>query len=255
MRRPRKNMTGAAIEMKGLGKRFGETVALDGLNLEIGQGELFGLLGPNGAGKSTTINILTGLLEPTAGSARVGGHALPKEARAVKEIIGVCPQEFGVFPYLTGRENVLLFGDLAGVPKKELEARADDLLKRMGLDGESDRRVRGYSGGMKRRISVVTALIGDPEIAFLDEPTTGLDPQSRRAVWDFILTLKARRRTVVLTTHYMEEAEALCDRVAIIDHGSLIALGTPAELKAQNGSKDLEEVFLKLTGRRIREGM
>ncbi len=248
-------MTDAAIEVKDLEKRFGETMALQGLTLEVGRGELFGLLGPNGAGKSTTINILSGLLEPTAGVARVGGHALPKEARAVKEIIGVCPQEFGVFPYLTGRENVLLFGDLAGVPRRELKARADELLKRMGLDGEADRRVRGYSGGMKRRISVVTALIGDPEIAFLDEPTTGLDPQSRRAVWDFILTLKQRQRTVILTTHYMEEAEVLCDRVAIIDHGSLIALGTPAELKAQNGAKDLEEVFLKLTGRRIREGM
>ncbi len=248
-------MTDAAIEVKGLEKRFGETVALAGLSLEVAKGELFGLLGPNGAGKSTTINILCGLLEPTAGSASVGGHVLPKEARAVKEIIGVCPQEFGVFPYLTGRENVLLFGDLAGVPKAALRERADDLLKRMGLDGEADRRVRGYSGGMKRRISVVTALIGDPEIAFLDEPTTGLDPQSRRSVWDFIRTLKERQRTVVLTTHYMEEAEVLCDRVAIIDRGTLIALGTPAELKAQHGAKDLEEVFLQLTGRRIREGM
>ncbi len=248
-------MTDAAIEVKGLEKRFGETVALRGLDLRVAKGELFGLLGPNGAGKSTTINILCGLLEPTAGTARVGGHALPKEASAVKEIIGVCPQEFGVFPFLTGRENVLLFGDLAGVPKQVLKERADELLKRMGLDGESDRRVRGYSGGMKRRISVVTALIGDPQIAFLDEPTTGLDPQSRRAVWDFILSLKQRQRTVVLTTHYMEEAEVLCDRVAIIDQGTLIALGTPGELKAQNGAKDLEEVFLKLTGRRIREGM
>ena len=248
-------MTDAAIEVKDLGKRFGETAALRGLTLRVARGELFGLLGPNGAGKSTTINILCGLLAPTAGSAQVGGHALPGEARAVKEIIGVCPQEFGVFPFLTGRENVLLFGDLAGVPKRTLRARTEDLLKRVGLDGEADRRVKGYSGGMKRRISVVTALIGDPEIAFLDEPTTGLDPQSRRAVWDFILSLKGRRKTVVLTTHYMEEAETLCDRVAIIDQGTLIALGTPEELRAAYGAKDLEEVFLQLTGRRIREGM
>ena len=248
-------MTDAAIEVKGLEKRFGETRALRELTLEVARGELFGLLGPNGAGKSTTINILCGLLEPSAGSARVGGHALPKEARAVKEIIGVCPQEFGIFPYLTGRENVLLFGSLSGVPKRVLRDRAEELLARMGLDGEADRRVRGYSGGMKRRISVVTALIGDPEIAFLDEPTTGLDPQSRRAVWDFIRSLKERKRTVVLTTHYMEEAEVLCDRVAIIDNGTLIALGTPEALRAQHGAKDLEEVFLKLTGRRIREGM
>ncbi len=248
-------MSGAAIEVQGLEKRFGETAALQGLTLRIAEGELFGLLGPNGAGKSTMINILCGLLEPTAGSASVGGHPLPKEAPAVKEMIGVCPQDFSIFPYLTGRENVLLFGDLYGVPREELRRRAEALLGQMGLDGEADRKVKGYSGGMKRRISLATALIGDPQIAFLDEPTTGLDPQSRHAVWEFIRGLKERRRTVVLTTHYMEEAEALCDRVAIIDHGKLIALGTPAELREQNGAKDLEEVFLKLTGRRIREGM
>ena len=248
-------MSGAAIEVKGLEKRFGETAALQGLTLRIAEGELFGLLGPNGAGKSTTINILCGLLEPTAGTASVGGHSLPKEAHAVKEMIGVCPQDFSIFPYLTGRENVLLFGELYGVPRDELRQRAERLLNQMGLDGEADRKVKGYSGGMKRRISLVTALIGDPQIAFLDEPTTGLDPQSRHAVWEFIRGLKERRRTVVLTTHYMEEAEALCDRVAIIDHGKLIALGTPAELREQNGAEDLEEVFLKLTGRRIREGM
>ncbi len=248
-------MSGAAIEIQGLEKRFGETTALGGLTLRIAEGELFGLLGPNGAGKSTTINILCGLLEPTAGRALVGGHPLPDEARAVKEMIGVCPQDFSIFPHLTGRENVLLFGDLYGVPRDELRARADRILNRLGLDGEADRRVKGYSGGMKRRISLATALIGDPRIAFLDEPTTGLDPQSRHAVWEFIRGLKERRRTVVLTTHYMEEAEALCDRVAIIDHGKLIALGTPAELRAQHGAKDLEQVFLKLTGRRIREGM
>ena len=248
-------MTGAAIDVKGLEKRFGDTAALQGLTLQVSEGELFGLLGPNGAGKSTTINILCGLLEPTAGTARVGGHLLPREAREVKEIIGVCPQDFSIFPYLTGRENVLLFGELAGVPRKELRDRAAALLDRLGLDGEADRRVKGYSGGMKRRISLATALIGDPEIAFLDEPTTGLDPQSRHAVWEFIRTLKERRKTVVLTTHYMEEAEALCDRVAIIDHGKLIALGTPEELRTKLGAKDLEEVFLKLTGRRIREGM
>jgi ABC-type multidrug transport system ATPase subunit len=248
-------MSGAAIDIQDLEKRFGETTALQGLTLRIAEGELFGLLGPNGAGKSTTINILCGLLEATAGSASVGGHPLPKEARAVKEMIGVCPQDFSLFPYLTGRENVLLFGDLYGVPRDELRQRADRLLEKMGLNGEADRKVKGYSGGMKRRVSLVTALIGDPQIAFLDEPTTGLDPQSRHAVWEFIRGLKERGRTIVLTTHSMEEAEALCDRVAIIDHGTLIALGAPAELRTQYGANDLEEVFLKLTGRRIREGM
>jgi len=248
-------MSGVAIDVQGLEKRFGETAALQGLSLQIAEGELFGLLGPNGAGKSTTINILCGLVAPTAGSASVGGHPLPREAQAVKELTGVCPQDFSIFPYLTGRENVLLFGDLYGVPRGELRARTDRLLEQMGLDGEADRKVKGYSGGMKRRISLATALIGDPRIAFLDEPTTGLDPQSRHAVWEFIRGLKERQRTVVLTTHYMEEAEALCDRVAIIDHGKLIALGTPAELRTRYAAKDLEEVFLKLTGRRMREGM
>src|SRR5512136_664504 len=248
-------MSGAAIDIHDLEKRFGETAALKELTLRIAEGELFGLLGPNGAGKSTTINLLSGLLEPTAGTASVGGHSLPEESRAVKEVIGVCPQDFSIFPYLTGRENVLLFGDLYGIPRNELRQRADRLLDQLGLDGEADRKVKEYSGGMKRRISLATALIADPQIAFLDEPTTGLDPQARQAVWEFIGGLKERRRTVILTTHYMEEAEALCDRVAIIDHGKLIALGTPAELRAQNDAKDLEEVFLKLTGRKIREGM
>ena len=248
-------MSGAAIDVQDLEKRFGETAALQGLTLQVSEGELFGLLGPNGAGKSTTINILSGLTEATNGTARVGGHPLPKDAREVKAIIGVCPQDFSIFPYLTGRENVLLFGDLAGVPRSALRERAATLLDRLGLNGEADRRVKGYSGGMKRRISIATALIGDPEIAFLDEPTTGLDPQSRHAVWEFIRSLKERHRTVILTTHYMEEAEALCDRIAIIDHGKLIALGTPAELRMKYGAKDLEEVFLKLTGRTIREGM
>src|SRR5512136_1779070 len=228
-------MSGAAIDIHDLEKRFGETAALKELTLRIAEGELFGLLGPNGAGKSTTINILCGLIEPTAGTALVGGHPLPKEARAVKEMIGVCPQDFSIFPYLTGRENVLLFGDLYGVPKAELRERANRLLDRLGLDGEADRKVKGYSGGMKRRISLATALIGDPQIAFLDEPTTGLDPQSRHAVWEFIRGLKERQRTMVLTTHYMEEAESLCDRVAIIDHGKIIALDTVANLKKKIG--------------------
>ena len=248
-------MTGAAIEVQGLEKRFGDTTALAGLTLRISEGELFGLLGPNGAGKSTTINILCGLLEATAGTAKVGGHALPQEAREVKEAIGVCPQDFSIFPYLTGRENVQLFGELYGVPRREVRERATALLDRLGLNGEADRKVKGYSGGMKRRISLATALVGDPQIAFLDEPTTGLDPQSRHAVWEFIQGLRERGRTIVLTTHYMEEAETLCDRVAIIDHGKLIALGTPEELRTKYAAKDLEEIFLKLTGRRIREGM
>jgi len=247
-------MTSAAIETDDLRMRFGDTTALEGLTLRVEEGELFGLLGPNGAGKSTTIRILCGLLEPTAGAARVGGYALPSEAPAVKEIIGVCPQENGVFPYLTGRENVRLFGELHGMGARSLTARTEELLRTMGLDGEADRKAKGYSGGMTRRISLLMALISDPTVAFLDEPTTGLDPAARRAVWEFLRSLRSRRRTIVLSTHYMEEAEALCDRVAILDRGRLIALGTPSELQREHGASSLEEVFLKLAGRRIREG-
>ncbi len=248
-------MDGNAIEIHELEKRYNGTNAVDGLSLSVKEGELFGLLGPNGAGKTTTIKVLCGLLEPTKGWVKVGGHSVSKEREAVKRLIGVCPQEMGVFPYLTGRENLEFFGGLHAMPKDRLRANAERLLDTMGLKEDADRRVKTYSGGMKRRISVAAALVSDPRIAFLDEPTTGMDPQARRAVWDFIRELKARGTTVVLTTHYMEEAEALCDRVAIIDRGSLIALGTPEALRRANGAANLEDVFLKLTGRGLREGM
>lgn len=243
-----------AIAMDNLSKRFEDVTAVDGLSLEVGKGELFGLLGPNGAGKTTAINMLCGLLEPTSGSVKVGGYNVWEENGKVKELIGVCPQETSVYTYLTGKENVELFGNLLAVPKEELKRSADELLKRMGLYDEMNRRVGKYSGGMKRRLSLVMALVHDPEIAFLDEPTVGMDPQSRRTVWDFIKEIKKRRKTVILTTQYMEEAEELCDRVGIIDHGKLIALGAPKDLIDKYGEKNLEEVFIQLTGRRIREG-
>jgi len=248
-------MGGHAIEIHDLVKRYNGTNAVDGLNLTVREGELFGLLGPNGAGKTTTIKVLCGLLEPTRGWVKVGGHSVKEEPEKVKELIGVCPQEMGVFPYLTGRENVQFFGDLYSVPKDRLRQNVDRLLDKMGLTEDADRRVKTYSGGMKRRIGLAAALVNDPRIAFLDEPTTGMDPQARRAVWEFIRELKARDTTVVLTTHYMEEAEFLCDRVAIIDHGALIALGTPEDLKREHGAANLEDVFLKLTGRGLREGI
>jgi len=243
------------IKINNLTKRFGEVKAVNGLNLEVKSGELFGLLGPNGAGKSTAINILTGLLEPTSGSANLGGYDIQKQSEKVKELIGVCPQEIAVYPYLTGRENVEFFGSLHDIPKYKLKKTVDELLDKMGLKEDADRKIKGYSGGMKRRISLIMALVNEPEIAFLDEPTVGLDPHSRHAVWDFILEIKKKRKTIILTTHYMEEAEHLCDRVGIIDYGKLIALGTPEELKKKHNAKNLEEVFIKLTGRDLREGM
>ncbi len=242
-----------AISVVDLVKRYEDVTAVDSLSFAVEVGEIFGLLGPNGAGKSTTINILSGILEPTGGRATVLGFDVQREPTEVKERIGVCPQEPAFFPYLTGRENVELIGDLHLMPGKELKERTDYLLDVVGLGEASSRRTGKYSGGMVRRTSLAMALVHDPEIAFLDEPTVGLDPQSRRATWDLIRGLKERGRTVILTTHYIEEAEALADRVGIIDHGKLIALDTPRALMEEHGAEDLEEVFIELTGRRIRE--
>jgi ABC-2 type transport system ATP-binding protein len=243
----------AAISINNLTKIFEDVTAVDGLSLEIGKGELFGLLGPNGAGKTTVIKILCGLLPPTKGSATVGGNDVQNETKKVKELIGVCPQDTAVYPYLTGRENVEFFGNLHAMPKERLKRSTEELLERVSLTEDANRRVGKYSGGMKRRINLIMALVHDPEIAFLDEPTVAMDPQSRHAVWDFLRELKGRGKTIILTTHYMEEAGSLCDRVGIIDHGKLIALGSPNELKDKFGAKDLEEVFIRLTGRKIRE--
>jgi len=241
------------IVVENLTKKFEDVTALDCLSLEIEKGELFGLLGPNGAGKTTLIKVLCGLLEPTSGAANVAGHDIRKEAAKVKGLIGVCPQDATAYSFLTGRENVELFGNLEAMPKEKLKKNTDELLEKMSLTGDADRRLGKYSGGMKRRINLIIALVHDPEIAFLDEPTVAMDPQSRHAVWDFIKELEKNGKTIILTTHYMEEAQELCDRVGIIDHGKLIALGTPKQLMDKFQAKDLEEVFIELTGRKIRE--
>ena len=242
------------IAIEGLTKDYGDVRAVDNLTLNVSEAEVFGLLGPNGSGKTTTINCLTGLLKPTQGTIRVGGFDVQAEGQKAREIVGVSPQETAVYSYLTGRENVQLFGELYSVPRATLGPRVDYVMEKMGLMDEAGRRVGKYSGGMKRRVSIAMALVTDPRIILLDEPTVGMDPQSRRAVWDFILELRDKGKTVVLTTHYMEEAEELCDNVGIIDHGKLIALGSPADLRAKYGAKNLEDVFIQLTGRRIREG-
>lgn len=242
-----------AISIENLMKRFDDVTAVDGISLQVPEGELFGLLGPNGAGKTTVINVLCGLIQPTKGSCRVGGFDTQKETAKVKDLIGVCPQETAIYPYLTGSENVELFGNLYAMSKQTLETRSTMLLQNMGLSHDAHRRAEKYSGGMKRRLSLILSLIHDPKIAFLDEPTVAMDPQSRHAVWDFVKELKRQGKTIILTTHYMEEAEELCDRIGIIDHGKLIALGSPKELISKHKVKDLEEVFIKLTGRKIRE--
>lgn len=248
-------MSDLPILMDNVVKRFEDVTAVDGVGLHVEKGELFGLLGPNGAGKTTIVNILCGLLKPTSGYAMVGGYDVVKEGVKVKELIGVCPQETAIYPYLTGIENLELFGNLYTLDKNTLKAKCNLLLEKMELMQDAKRRVEKYSGGMKRRLSLIITLIHDPQIIFLDEPTVGMDPQSRRAVWDLMRELKKEGKTIFLTTHYMEEAEALCDRVGIIDYGRLIALDKPRELILKNDVRNLEEVFIKLTGRRIREGL
>ncbi|MFX0106924.1 MAG: ABC transporter ATP-binding protein [Candidatus Hodarchaeota archaeon] len=248
-------MSEKAIKIENLTKRFEEVTAVDDLSLEIGWGELFGLLGPNGAGKTTVINILSTLLDPTDGVAAVADQDVVFGAEEVRKIIGVCPQEPAFYQHLTGRENIELFGDMHEVPKDVLKERVETMLKKIGMEEDADRRAGQYSGGMIRRVSTVMALINDPQVALLDEPTVAMDPVSRRAVWDFIRELKSNGKAIILTTHYMEEAEELCDRVGIIDQGRLIALGTPRDLMEQHEAKDLEEVFIKLTGKKLREAV
>lgn len=252
---PTEHKADSAISIRNLVKQFDDVKAVDGLNLDIKQGEIFSLLGPNGAGKSTTINILSGLLEPTEGIALINGFDVTKNLDKVKGLIGLCPQKASVFYFLTGRENIELFGNLHSISKKRLEQRMESLLEKLELKEVSKRQAKGYSGGMLRKLNLIIALINDPRIAFLDEPTVGMDPRARRATWEFIRSLKKKDKTVILTTHYIEEAEVLSDRVGIIDFGKLIALGSPIELMEKYKTKNLEEVFLKITGRRILEGI
>ena len=245
----------SAIIIKDLVKKFEDVTAVDNLSLEIREGELFSLLGPNGAGKTTTINILNGVMKPTKGTAIIAGFDVTKNLDEVKKIIGLCPQEAAVFKFLNARENIELFGNLHSISKKELEERTDTLLELLGLADASNRKAGGYSGGMLRKLNLIIGLISDPKIAFLDEPTVGMDARARRKTWEFIGSLKAENKTIILTTHYIEEAEALSDRVGIIDYGKLVELGTPKELMERHEAKNLEEVFLKITGRRIMEGI
>lgn len=222
---------GVALQLAGLTRRFDDFTAVDGVDLEIHRGELFSLLGPNGAGKTTTIKMLCCLLRPTSGTATVMGNDIREDPIEVKTVIDVSPQETAIAENLDAWENLLLIAGLHGIEKTEAKRVAAELLEMMGLTDRADDKVKKYSGGMKRRLSIAMALISDPEVLFLDEPTLGLDPQSRRAIWEHIETLKGEK-TILLTTHYLEEADALADRLAIIDEGRIIALGTASELKA-----------------------
>src|SRR5204863_2573899 len=237
------------IEVEGLVREFKNGPrAVDGIDLSVGPGEIYGFLGPNGAGKSTTVHMLTTLLPPTAGTARVGGHDIVREGPEVRDLIGVALQDAALDPLLTGNEHMKLQGGLHGLSADEIERRGEALLNRVGLADAANRRVGGYSGGMKRRLDLALALVHGPRILFLDEPTTGLDIQSRSALWQEVSGLARREgATVFLTTQYLEEADALADRVGIIDRGLLVAEGTPAELKAQIGRPTLEAVPVDAT--------
>ncbi|MBF6193560.1 MULTISPECIES: ATP-binding cassette domain-containing protein [Nocardia] len=221
-----------AVSVRGLRKSFGEQVVLDGIDLTVPEGTVFSLLGPNGAGKTTTVQILTTLIRPDAGEIQVGGHDLAAERKQVRAQIGVTGQFSAVDELLTGRENLLLMGDLHHLSRRDNRRLAADLLERFDLVDAADKTAATYSGGMTRRLDLAMTLVGDPRIIFLDEPTTGLDPRSRRAIWDIIRGLVDDYRvTVFLTTQYLEEADQLADRIAVLDRGELVAEGTAAELK------------------------
>jgi ABC-2 type transport system ATP-binding protein len=232
------------IEAEGLVRTFkGGIRAVDGIDLEVRPGEIYGFLGPNGAGKSTTVHMLTTLLPPTAGTARVAGFDIVQHGPDVRRTIGAALQEAALDPFLTGREHIHLQCALHGLPRAERRQRADELLERVGLTLAADRKVKGYSGGMKRRLDLALALAHRPRILFLDEPTTGLDPQSRSALWIEVARLAREEGvTVFLTTQYLEEADALAGRVGIIDHGKIVAEGTPEELKAEIDRPTVEAI-------------
>jgi ABC-2 type transport system ATP-binding protein len=248
-------VTEAAVRAEGLVKHYDDIEAVRGVDLTVEAGEVFGFLGPNGAGKSTTVRMLTTLLSITAGSAQVAGVDVAGDPDGVRHRIGVALQEAGLDPRQTGRELLILQARLFGFTPAEAGRRAEDLLELVELEDAADRRIKGYSGGMKRRLDLASALVHEPDVLFLDEPTTGLDPASRLTIWDEVRRINGRGTTVFLTTQYLEEADALCDRLAIIDGGKIVREGTPQhlkdELRARTGLEkpSLDDVFLDATGR------
>jgi ABC-2 type transport system ATP-binding protein len=228
-----------AIEASGLVKRFGVVRAVDGVDLAVRRGSVYGVLGPNGAGKTTTIRMLATLLRPDAGSAQVLGHDVVEEADAVRALVSLTGQLASVDEDLTGHENLVLIGRLMGLKWADARARATELLEAFGLAEAGGRLVKNYSGGMRRRLDIAASIVVTPELMFLDEPTTGLDPRSRNQVWDIIRAFVAGGATILLCTQYLEEADQLCEGIAVVDHGKVIAEGTPAQLKASVGSATL----------------
>ena len=230
----------SAIEMVDLCKRYGSLWAVDHLTLGVQQGEIFGLLGPNGSGKTTTVNMLSGLVAPSSGTVRVLGLDVQRQARQVRRVLGCVAQETALYEELTPWDNLDFHADLFGVPRGEKRARIMRILSLVQLHDRARARVKTFSGGMKRRLAIGRALLHDPHLVYLDEPTLGVDVQSRRAIWDYILALKRQGKTTLITTNYLEEAQALCDRLAIIDHGKLLVVDTPTQLKETFGGSVIE---------------
>lgn len=242
------------IQVKNLTKKFNGFTAVDDISFEVKDGEIFAFLGPNGAGKSTTIKMLTTLLKPTSGKMELNGHDPANDPAEVRRSFGIVFQDPSLDDELTAWENMEFHGVLYKVPKAIRRAKIDELLRFVDLEDRKDSLVKKYSGGMKRRLEIARGLLHHPKIFFLDEPTLGLDPQTRNSMWSYLDNLnKTEGITVFFTTHYMEEAEKIADRIAIIDHGKIIAIGTAAELKTKTGAASLEEAFLALTGKAIRD--
>lgn len=228
----------AILEVRELSKHFGDFKAVKGISFDIQAGEIFSLLGPNGAGKTTTLAMLSTLFTPTSGDATIDGHSVTNEPMAVKQIIGVVPQELALYEDLTARENLIFWGKMYGLSGKALQGRVDEVLEHISLLDKAKNRIKTYSGGMKRRVNIGVGLLHKPRLLFMDEPTVGIDPQSRRAILETVKDLNREGMTVLYTTHYMEEAQELSDRVGIIDHGELIALGTQKELTQKVGQTE-----------------
>jgi ABC-2 type transport system ATP-binding protein len=232
------------LEAHHLAKKFGDITAVSGISFSIDQGEIFSLLGPNGAGKTTTISMLSCLIPPTGGDASIAGHSIVKNPMGVKRLIGIVPQEIALYDALSGRENLVFWGRMYGMGGSVLRQRVDQVLEQIGLVDKADQRVNTYSGGMKRRVNIGVGLLHQPQVIYMDEPTVGIDPQSRRSILEAVKDLNQQGMTVLYTTHYMEEAQELSDRVGIIDHGQLIALGTQKELTEMVGEHDVLRLHL-----------
>ena len=242
--------------VKNLHKNFGEFKAVDDVSFSIQKGEIFGLLGPNGAGKTTTIRMLSSVLDPDSGDISIGGYSMRSDAAKVRSLIGVCPQELALYEDLSAMDNMVFFGRMDGLDKKTAREEAVAHLTLMGLQERAKDKISKFSGGMKRRVNLAIALMGKPEMVFMDEPTVGVDPQSRNNIYETIEGIRDKGTTILYTTHYMDEADRLCERIAVMDGGKIIALDTPYNLKQQTGDPEhvtLEDVFLNLTGRSLRD--